>query len=213
MAEENSEGFLRQRRNLIAICAAVSIVELAQVNLKDLSLSGARLYVGRPEVLHHALWIALAYWLIRYWQYFTDHPASEITKRYNHRIDYTASLRARDKYFTKHQYKELFPRESEPEKLNVMPVPDRVERMPTFWRAEVLVSAASPTSAYSNQSIGKWTFEGWEYRWLKIKAWLYISWRHKVFTEYYFPIYFAVTTAYGIAFVSLSHVSISAFFG
>lgn len=89
MSEAERKEFLRQRRNLLVISIIVFLVEAADVSLKGINLSGVQFNIGRPDIIYSSLWLALLYWLVRYYQYFNGHPADEIITRINGRMDWT----------------------------------------------------------------------------------------------------------------------------
>ncbi len=211
MADEGAQGVLRQRRNLVAICSIVAIVELAEVSLKDLNLLGVHLNVGKPEVLLYAMWLALAYWLVRYWQYYNDHRAGEITTRLHNRIGWEARAYTVKKYFKEHAYSELYPDEiGEPLSLSHVSPEERLTQ--SEWSGRVEVSAQFPTNDYGNMLIDIVSYKGLKYKWIRFRAWAYISWKHKVLTEYYFPFFFAITEAYLKTYYALTGVSYSVWF-
>lgn len=80
MSEDVKEGFVRQRRNLISLSALLIFVELANVKLKDgtINLFGTHIEISDPAYIKYALWIMLAYWLVRYVQYKHDLPTEYI---------------------------------------------------------------------------------------------------------------------------------------
>ncbi len=211
MADEGAQGVLRQRRNLVAICSIVAIVELAEVSLKDLNLLGVHLNVGKPEVLLYAMWLALAYWLVRYWQYYNDHRAAEITERLRGRIGWEARERAVRQYFKNHEYSEVFP-DAIGEPLSLSHVTPEEHQAPDVWSGRVEVSAQFRTSTYGNTLIALFSYKGLEYKWIRLRAWAYISWKHKILTEYYFPFLFAITEAYLKTYYALTGVSYSVWF-
>jgi hypothetical protein len=65
------EGLLRQRRNLFVVCALLWLMKYGGITLKKMSLAGFEVEFARPEALTLALWLVYAYFLYRYYQYFT----------------------------------------------------------------------------------------------------------------------------------------------
>ena len=77
-----SEGLLRQRRNLFIVCAILWLMKYGGITLKKLSLAGFELEFARPEALILALWLAYAYFLYRYYQYFTSEGIEQLRTIY-----------------------------------------------------------------------------------------------------------------------------------
>jgi len=64
--------FLRQRRSLIAISILLLFAEVSGIEIKEINILGNKVVVNNPQVVYVALWIALLYWFIRYYQHFRD---------------------------------------------------------------------------------------------------------------------------------------------
>ncbi len=69
MGDEQSSGFVRQRRNLMIISLVLLFSEVAQLKVTKLSAFGNELLVGEPNAVATAMWLAGIYWLVRYYQY------------------------------------------------------------------------------------------------------------------------------------------------
>ena len=67
--KEIQDGFIRQRRNLIAISLVLWFVETATLTFPKLNILGNEFPISNPAAVNHALWIAGAYWMLRYLQY------------------------------------------------------------------------------------------------------------------------------------------------
>ena len=72
------DGFVRQRRSLIAVSLVLLLYTTSGIVVKELSILGNNFDVARPKILPLALWVTWAYFLIRFYQYFRDlqDPAS-----------------------------------------------------------------------------------------------------------------------------------------
>lgn len=64
-----NSDILRQRRNLISISIAISVYQLADGQLTKTSVFFGSILLGRPEVVLFLAWVALIYFLWRYWVY------------------------------------------------------------------------------------------------------------------------------------------------
>ena len=64
--------FIRQRRNLIVISLILLGVEAFGLEIKRINALGNEILIQNPGMVNVALWLAWAYWFIRYYQYFHD---------------------------------------------------------------------------------------------------------------------------------------------
>ena len=92
--QEHREAFTRQRRNLFAISFVLLFAETSELTLSKLNVFGNELKIHDPVVVNYALWIAWAYWLLRYLQYLGHVKGlSEIWDTYsNHRDGWVREL-------------------------------------------------------------------------------------------------------------------------
>lgn len=68
-----TEGFIRQRRNLIITNILILVLALAKVQIEQLSVAGVKFGAFKnPTVLLVFLWLAWAYFLYRYSVYFLE---------------------------------------------------------------------------------------------------------------------------------------------
>jgi len=70
------------------VCVVLLLYDFADVSIEKISLLGTELAVGRPEVLVAGLWLLFAYFLLRYYQFFTAAKSDRISEafqvRYSH---------------------------------------------------------------------------------------------------------------------------------
>ncbi len=85
-----TNGFIRQRRNLIIISLCLLFYDSFGLDLKKVSILGNELYVQNHDLLPTVLWIIYTYFLIRYYQYFNDLYDRGIATKY--RIQVNQSL-------------------------------------------------------------------------------------------------------------------------
>ncbi len=69
MANQQNEGFVRQRRNLMIVSLILLFSEATDLRVEKISAFGTELLVGQPQAVTMALWVAALYWLVRYYQY------------------------------------------------------------------------------------------------------------------------------------------------
>lgn len=74
------EGLLRQRRNLLIVCILLWFARYAGVTLNKANFAGFDVEIKNMDAMFTALWIAFAYFLYRYYQYFADEGVTNITR-------------------------------------------------------------------------------------------------------------------------------------
>lgn len=62
---------LRQRRNLILVSIVLAVFDIAKVEIGRVNVLGTNLLIGNPEVVHWLMWLAWAYFFVRYLQYLS----------------------------------------------------------------------------------------------------------------------------------------------
>lgn len=69
MADQQNEGFVRQRRNLMIVSLVLLFSEATELKVEKISAFGTELLVGQSQAVTMALWVAALYWLVRFYQY------------------------------------------------------------------------------------------------------------------------------------------------
>lgn len=69
VADQQNEGFVRQRRNLMIVSLVLLFSEATELRVEKISAFGTELLVGQPQAVTMALWVAAVYWLVRFYQY------------------------------------------------------------------------------------------------------------------------------------------------
>jgi len=64
--------FSRQRRSLMAVSVAHSLFLGAGVRLTEVNLLGTKIEITNPRVIPLGLWLLLTYFLLRYYQHYSD---------------------------------------------------------------------------------------------------------------------------------------------
>jgi hypothetical protein len=67
--DQNSDGFVRQRRNLMIVSLVLLFSEITELKVEKISAFGTELLVGQPQAVTATLWVASIYWLLRFYQY------------------------------------------------------------------------------------------------------------------------------------------------
>jgi hypothetical protein len=81
------EGLLRQRRNLIITCVLLWVMKYGSVTFSKFSLAGFDVEFARPEALYLSIWIAFAYFLYRYYQYFSSEGVQNLQKVFTRALE------------------------------------------------------------------------------------------------------------------------------
>lgn len=76
----------RQRRNLISISAVLLIFDFANVSIGKVSVLGTELLIGNVKVLMICAWVLWAYFLLRYYQYWREHPDRTLRNIFMNRL-------------------------------------------------------------------------------------------------------------------------------
>jgi hypothetical protein len=97
------EGLLRQRRNLIIACALLWVMKYGGVTFSKFSLAGFDVVFKNPNALILSIWIAFAYFLYRYYQYFSDEGIGKLQRVFS------AALEQKCEPIIGHLVKEKFP--------------------------------------------------------------------------------------------------------
>ena len=78
---------LRQRRNLIAISAALLVFDFANVTITKVSVLGTELLIGNAQVLMVCAWVLWAYFLLRYYQHWRTEPDQHIRNSFKKKLN------------------------------------------------------------------------------------------------------------------------------
>ncbi len=66
------EGFVRQRRSLIAASLGLLLYVSSGIRLDAINVLGNTFSIARPALVPTALWVAWGYFFLRYYQYLRD---------------------------------------------------------------------------------------------------------------------------------------------
>lgn len=84
--DEKRSMFNRQRRNLMGMSIIVLFVTYSGLEFKKLNILGNELDVKNPQIVYYALWIAFAYWFIRYFQFLQELRHDTATEIYKQKL-------------------------------------------------------------------------------------------------------------------------------
>ena len=91
------DGFCRQRRNLMLISIALLLIHAADLKFTTINIFGNKATFQNQTIIHTALWIAWAYWLLRYHQYSRDIGDKGYEKTFKIRLNKKAEKAAQKK--------------------------------------------------------------------------------------------------------------------
>jgi hypothetical protein len=69
VADQQNEGFVRQRRNLMIVSLVLLFSEATELKVEKINVFGTELFVNHPYAVNVVLWVVALYWLVRYYQY------------------------------------------------------------------------------------------------------------------------------------------------
>jgi hypothetical protein len=76
------EGLLRQRRNLMVTCCLLFLLSASGATLDKVGLAGFEMKFHRPAAIFLSLWLAFAYYLYRYYVYFSISGRSKLAEKF-----------------------------------------------------------------------------------------------------------------------------------
>jgi hypothetical protein len=92
------DNLLRQRRNLVALSSLLVVFNFSDITIAKVSILGTELLVGDPTRLAIFVWVAWAYFLVRYYQYWREIPDKSLVKSFSGRFNNYAEAYADKKY-------------------------------------------------------------------------------------------------------------------
>lgn len=81
------EGLLRQRRNLLITAILLWIMKYGGVTFSKVSFVGFDIAFKNPNALILSIWVAFAYFLFRYYQYFSDEGVKKLQSVFHYAIE------------------------------------------------------------------------------------------------------------------------------
>ncbi len=192
MADQQNEGFVRQRRNLMIVSLVLLFSEATELKVEKISAFGTELLVGQSQAVTTALWVAAVYWLVRFYQYS--------------RVTHEGSLRNTIQIYVV-KYEVIWPviqrrlLQNEPSLIEPF---DDIKDIPTlectvfgsieyrrnYVEAEVSVSRAVRNrreSVTQDVASRKVRVDGADLFWLRVRAWINLILHTTLFTELVFP--------------------------
>jgi len=98
-----ADNLLRQRRNLVVLSSLLVVFNFSDITITKVSILGTELLVGDPTRLAIFVWVAWAYFLVRYYQYWREIPDKSLVKSFLGRFNNYAKEYA-DKKYRRGQY-------------------------------------------------------------------------------------------------------------
>lgn len=201
MSDQQNDGFIRQRRNLMIVSLVLLFSEATELKVEKISAFGNELLIGHPQAVTSALWIAALYWLLRYYQYARPQFPGVINKAIHERLFNTCGPAALKKILR--DEKRLLDPFSD-----VAATPELGYSIMKYFNEpgsfEVVLKLEKFASNREQEKVvrigmGERTvrFSSAESSWLRIKAWSHAILHTTVFTELVLPyIVFALPVLY-----------------
>lgn len=193
MTQGLAEGFVRQRRALVATSVALSAFVGLGARLDNIEFLGNTLTLAAPLSVATPLWIAWGYFLIRYYQYFRDLGDTGFrearTIRENTLARNFALARLRESIHPE-------PGEFRHPRIRVEVGPmDVVDMPPGMWRlkangwAHITERFGSKTNRMSSQLIENQivSFPPWQPRFARLRSVIWVLTHTRFGTEYGLP--------------------------
>lgn len=94
MADPIRQGFDRQRRNLILFSILLLFLESTGASIERLNFVVTTLTVEHTEIAKLFIWLILAYFILRYFQYMNELQDNEYKEKIDNRLSFSVPRRA-----------------------------------------------------------------------------------------------------------------------
>ena len=192
-----SAGFVRQRRNLILVSMALLFIEYSGAELRAINLLGNSMTIAEPDKVTHAIWILLAYFYLRYYQYFRDLKANPYLISYWSKLDSLIPAIALKKLLPVLENEGVLAGVDAPLQLSISRC-DIIEKQPQYFRLNLQFKASRVSGEMRRASAGDISRDGVEVSGSeltlpKIRAALFATLQTHTFTEYLLPFLLPIT--------------------
>jgi len=198
-------GLVRQRRSLIVSSLGLLLLQTAGLKIEKVSILGNEFLVQQTQFLSVAIWVAYAYFLVRYYQYYHDLGDTGVRTIYNTRINYLISEWAfrkikkeyldsrKDTKGTKYEFKQY-------ESKRIWH--DRLAAMIDMKVPVDIINVKNSNISVTGSTIEKTETAIWRVGLrVRIQAFIHICLRTRLITEYFFPFIIASTPVFWWLFV------------
>jgi hypothetical protein len=93
----DEDGFVRQRRNLIAISLLLAFTQGTGLTLTELNILGNKAILERQLAVEPIFWIAWGYLFLRYWQAFVEYGGPRFFNKYREKLQTSIHLYVADR--------------------------------------------------------------------------------------------------------------------
>ena len=204
---EMKEGFARQRRAWMAASLTLLAYVTAGVSLEQVSVLGNTFSISRPGLVPLAIWIAWAYFGLRYYQFYRDLGDKGPRLAYGQRLDQIALRRARA--LLPSSLGPAFVGGADPKKVRWTFHDESIEYRGTPDWIVCLSAIARSTGGGTYLASGKRQTVQAGSRLDRIRAWLSVGLHTRFFTEYGLPV--LVGSLPVVAWVVLQFVDLAAY--
>lgn len=174
------EGLLRQRRNLMVTCILLWAMKYGGVTFTKLSLVGFDVEFKNPHALILSIWIAFAYFLYRYYQYFSVEGTANLKNTFR------TALELKCEPIISQLVKKQFPNNND----NIRYSYGFLKRDRWIYKGQAIGSYDTSTGSASNEQF-ELEISRWQLRKGILSAILDSVFRNSVVTDYLLPFFFA----------------------
>ena len=201
MADQQNEGFVRQRRNLMIVSLVLLFSEATELKVEKISAFGTELLVGQPQAVTMALWVAAVYWLVRFYQYSRAVFPNAMENIIQNQVNNKTCQKVAIKRLIREEPSLLEPINN----IDAIPTIDYssfgiLASNPNYLKVKLeLKKTASDERSSATQGIGERIvlIDGSDLFWLRFRAWVHLISHTTLFTELVLPyIVFALPVLY-----------------
>lgn len=189
-------GFVRQRRTLIAMSVILFLYEKLGIVIDSINILGNTAHITDPSSIVALLWVAWGYFLWRYYQYFRDLGNKGFYNAYHGKLARLAKPRAQEKFqrWLLQNRENLFPEAVSPLRIEFREV-GLVENFWRHWKLSVDVEVffdvqeQSLGIAHTSQRLKDREVKlSWqELIWPRVRSWWHVLVHTRLVTEYLGP--------------------------
>jgi len=183
------DGFVRQRRSLVAISLVLFFYQTSGVVIESINVLGNTLRLTNPPRVSAVLWIGWFYFLLRYYQHFRDTPDKGISAAYYGRLHILARRVAQKKFKRDFVPDEKFADRKGPLHFNFSRM-EVFSAYPSFWEIEVNADVSYQTeTGVASHHLGnrKLNLSRTELLIPRVRSLLHVIVDTRLVTEYFLP--------------------------
>jgi hypothetical protein len=183
-----TEGFVKQRRNLVAASLALIFYHTSGLVLEKLEIFGNTLNVRDPWLVSVVLWVAFGYFFLRYYQLFRDLGDKGIRSEYAGRLQSIVTRVAERKLRESYRSMDFGPSSQDIELKDINIAAIRKDRNQWEFRATESKASHTARSLRPDPLQPPMLYvKGRSLRLAKVRAAFHVAFNTRLLTEYYLP--------------------------